>query len=54
MRYFTDLGIIGSKEFVATNYRRFKDLLHSKREKKPKAVKGLDGMYSLKRLSELT
>jgi len=52
-RYFTDSGIIGSKEFVSTNYRRFKDLFNSKHKKKPKAVKGLDGMYSLKRLSEV-
>jgi putative transposase len=51
-RYFTDLGIIGSKEFVAANYRRFKNLFNSKHEKKPKQIKGLDGMYSLKRLSE--
>ena len=52
-RYFTDSGIIGSKEFVAENYQRFKHLFHSKHEKKPKPIKGLDGMYSLKRLSEL-
>ena len=52
-RYFTDSGIIGSKEFVAENYQRFKHLFHSKHEKKPKPVKGLDGMYSLKRLSEV-
>jgi hypothetical protein len=52
-RYFTDSGIIGSKEFVAENYQRFKHLFHSKHEKKPKPVKGLDGMYSLKRLSEI-
>ena len=51
-RYFTDSGIIGSKEFVAANYRRFKDLFNSKHEKKPKPIKGLAGMYSLKRLSE--
>jgi hypothetical protein len=51
-RYFTDSGIIGSKEFVADNYQRFKHLFHSKHEKKPKPIKGLDGMYSLKRLSE--
>jgi len=51
-RYFTDSGIIGSKEFVATNYQRFKHLFYSKHEKKPKPIKGLDGMYSLKRLSE--
>jgi len=52
-RYFTDSGIIGSKEFVSSNYQRFKHLFHSKHEKKPKPIKGLDGMYSLKRLSEL-
>jgi putative transposase len=52
-RYFTDSGIIGSKEFVAANYRRFKNLFHSKLAKKPKAIKGLDGIYSLKRLSEV-
>jgi putative transposase len=51
-RYFTDSGIIGSKEFVAENYKRFKHLFYSKHEKKPKPIKGLDGMYSLKRLSE--
>ena len=51
-RYFTDSGIIGSKEFVAVNYQRFKNLFNSKHEKKPKAIKGLDGLYSLKRLSE--
>jgi REP element-mobilizing transposase RayT len=51
-RYFTDSGIIGSKEFVAINYQRFKHLFHSKHEKKPKPVKGLSGVYSLKRLSE--
>jgi len=52
-RYFTDSGIIGSKEFVSTNYQRFKHLFYSKHEKKPKPIKGLDGMYSLKRLSEV-
>jgi REP element-mobilizing transposase RayT len=52
-RYFTDSGIIGSKEFVSEHYQRFKHLFHSKHEKKPKPIKGLDGMYSLKRLSEI-
>jgi hypothetical protein len=51
-RYFTDSGIIGSKEFVAQNYQRFKHLFFSKHEKKPKLIKGLERMYSLKRLSE--
>jgi len=51
-RYFTDSGIIGSKRFVAEIYQRFKHLFHSKHEKMPKPIKGLDGVYSLKRLSE--
>jgi hypothetical protein len=51
-RYFTDSGIIGTKEFVSTNYYRFKDLFMSKRDKIPKPVAGLDGIYSLKRLTE--
>ena len=51
-RYFTDSGIIGTKEFVSKNYQLFKDLFQSKNEKIPKPIKGLDGVYSLKRLSE--
>jgi REP element-mobilizing transposase RayT len=51
-RYFSDAGIIGSKAFVSRKYKQFKDIFHSKHEKKPKPVKGLDGVYSLKRLSE--
>ena len=51
-RYFTDSGIIGTKEFVSSNYQRFKDLFMSKREKIPRRVSGLDGVYSLKRLAE--
>jgi hypothetical protein len=39
-RYFTDSGIIGSKEFVSINYQRFKNLFEStnKRFKAGKAV----------------
>jgi REP element-mobilizing transposase RayT len=51
-RYFTDSGIIGTKEFVSANYARFKDLFMSKRDKIPKPVAGLDGVFSLKRLAE--
>ena len=51
-RYFTDSGIIGTKELVSENYQRFKDFFMSKREKIPKRVVGLDGIYSLKRLAE--
>ncbi len=52
-RYFSDSGIIGSKAFVARKYWPFKDIFQSKHEKKPKPIKGLDGIYSLKRLSEV-
>ena len=51
-RYFTDSGIIGSREFVAGTYRQFKHLFQCRHEKKPKPVKGLEGVFSLKRLSE--
>ncbi len=52
-RYFTDSGIIGSKEFVCTHYQRFKHLFQSKNEKIPKPIQGFSGIYSLKRLSEV-
>jgi REP element-mobilizing transposase RayT len=51
-RYFSDSGIIGSKEFVQENFLRFKHLFQTKNDRIPKRVAGLDGMYSLKRLSE--
>jgi len=47
-RYFTDSGIIGTKEFVSENYPRFKDVFISKREKIPRRVAGLNEVYSLK------
>jgi len=51
-RYFTDSGIIGTKTFVAHHYQTFKHLFSSKHEKRPKMIRGMDGIYSLKRLSE--
>ena len=51
-RYFSDSGIIGSKAFVAGIYQEFKGYFSSRHEKTPKAVGGLQGVYSLKRLSE--
>ena len=50
-RYFTDSGVIGSKDFVSKNYMRFKNYFNSISEKKPKPIKGLSGVYSLKRLA---
>ena len=38
-RYFTDSGIIGSKEFVFTNYQRFKHLFYSKMKKSRNQLK---------------
>jgi REP element-mobilizing transposase RayT len=52
-RYFTDSGIIGTKGFVSKTYARFKNHFNSKNEKRPKPVKGLPGVYSLKRLAEV-
>jgi len=51
-RYFSDSGIIGTKAFVYTTYQRFKAYFNSKHEKIPRPFKGLDGIYSLKRLSK--
>ena len=51
-RYFTDSGIIGSKAYVSQVYLAFKDRYAAKREKIPERIIGLEGVYSLKRLSE--
>ena len=51
-RYFTDSGIIGSKAFVMATYEAFKDRFFASRERVPKRVKGIHGMYSMKRLTE--
>ena len=51
-RYFTDSGIIGSKAFVEKNYLTFKHHFSCKNKKIPKSIKGLQGIYSLKKLVE--
>jgi hypothetical protein len=51
-RYFTDAGIIGSREFVGEVFDQVKHLLGSKDERRFKPVSGLDGVYSMKRLQE--
>ncbi|MBL7205352.1 MAG: hypothetical protein ISS63_13660 [Desulfobacteraceae bacterium] len=51
-RYFTDSGIIGTKQFVSRIYQGFKGHFSSRHEKRPKPIQGLNGIYSLKRLSE--
>jgi hypothetical protein len=51
-RYFSDSGIIGTKAFVARHYQTFKHLFSSTHEKQPKTIRGMEGIYSLKRLSQ--
>ncbi|MBL7225252.1 MAG: transposase [Desulfobacteraceae bacterium] len=51
-RYFTDSGIIGTRAFVSRFYEAFKGHFSSKHKKRPRLIQGLDGVYSLKRLSE--
>ena len=50
-RYFTDSGIIGSKEFVSEVFDGVKHLLDSKDERRFTPVGGVDGVYSMKRLA---
>jgi predicted AlkP superfamily phosphohydrolase/phosphomutase len=49
-RYFTDAGIIGSKEFVGEVFDQVKHLLRSKDERRLTPVGGVEGVYSMKRL----
>ena len=51
-RYFIDSGIIGSREFVERIHQQFKHYFLTEKEKQPRAIKGLEGVYSLKNLSE--
>ncbi len=51
-RYFSDSGIIGGKAFVVRHYQTFQHHFSCKHEKRPTQIKGLGGIYSLKRLSE--
>ena len=50
-RFFTDAGIIGSKEFVRQGFEHFRDLIQPKRERRPHKIQGLEQTYSLKRLT---
>jgi REP element-mobilizing transposase RayT len=50
-RYFTDAGIIGSKEFVGEVFDHVKHLLGSQDRRRFKPVSGLNGVYSMKRLT---
>jgi REP element-mobilizing transposase RayT len=51
-RYFTDSGVIGTKEFVARCACLFEGHFACRHPKKPRPISGLQGVYSLKRLAE--
>ena len=50
-RCFSDSGILGTKAYVSRLYGQFQDHFQSEHPKKPKSIKGLKGVYSLKRLA---
>jgi len=50
-RYFTDAGIIGSKDFVRDTFDQVKYLLGSKDQRRFTPIGGVDGVYSMKRLN---
>jgi len=52
-RYFTDSGVIGSKEFVGEVFDAMKHLLDSKDTRRFTPVGGVEGVYSMKRLNKL-
>jgi len=49
-RYFTDSGIIGSKEFVDKAFQEMRHLLKSKDMRRFTPVGGIRGVYSMKKL----
>jgi hypothetical protein len=49
-RYFSDAGILDSKEFVQEVFDQVKHLLQSKDKRKFTCLAGAKGVYSMKRL----
>jgi hypothetical protein len=49
-RFFTESGILGSKEFVESHFRLFKHVFQTDNDRKAMKIKGLQGIYSMKRL----
>ena len=49
-RYFSDAGILGSKEFVQEVFDQVKHLLQSKDTRTFTSLAGAEGVYSMKRL----
>ncbi len=50
-RYFTDSAIIGSRKYVSETYSQFTNLFNHRKEKKPIRIRGMNTVYSLKRLT---
>ncbi len=50
-RYFSDSAIIGSRKYVSQTYSQFSGLFNYRKEKKPVRIRGMDAIYSLKRLA---
>lgn len=50
-RFFTESGIIGSREFVRQGFELFRDIIQTKRKRRPHKIQGLAEIYSLKRLT---
>ena len=51
-RYFTEGAIMGSRSFVLVVSRRLKGAFQTKTDKIPRPVRGLEGIYSIKRFRE--
>ena len=49
-RYFTESVVLGSKDFVQEVYSNLRTFLKTKQDRDPTRIKGLDGLYSMKRL----
>lgn len=50
-RYFTDSGVIGSKEFVEKVEGKLRKVVPGRKERTANRFKGVDGVYTLKRLA---
>jgi hypothetical protein len=50
-RYFTDSAIIGSRQFVSDTYLQFQELFSHRKTKKPVPIRGMDAVFSLRRLT---
>jgi hypothetical protein len=51
VRFFTDGLVLGSKGFVLDAYERFSQCIH-KKERRAHRAAGVEGVFSLRRLTE--